>query len=756
MRNTIRLCFSAIIGIQPLMWLPAIPGLSVITAILLAAICFGLIPLRFARYVAFSLLCFCWALFSARGTLTLFEQWTSKPVAVVAVMTSTDGKQNHDWEIASVEGKRVFPPFGVRSRGSYLPGSICAGQRWRLKLQLRPVHGQLNDGGFDSQRYALAQHQPLRARILSAEPISQKCSLRAQWMATVQIATQSLPYQGVILALAFGDRSGVSDEQKNLLRESGTAHLMAISGMHISLAAMVGWLIARLIQMSFPAHRIHFRMPLLASVAAAVVYTWLAGGNPPAVRALIGVVIWLFLRLQGRCWSGWEVWLCCITGILIYDPLTVLSDSFWLSVLAVASLIFWYQWMPLPQLIAGEKGFYRYPLTLLHLQIGIMVLLLPLQIFIFHGVSLSALFANLLAVPLITFAVVPLLLAGLVLNSVPWAGECLWWSVDRLLALLFTSLSLLPDGWLEVDKRFQCLSLSGWIGVIIHRLALWRSSFLSVIALMVSLVASTMRTEEKDDTWQITMLDVGHGLAVAFIRQGKVFLYDTGNAWPGGDAAQQVIIPWLRWHNLTPEQVVISHEHLDHRGGLISLQREWPSLKILSPLRWAGHHPCFQGQEWQWRGLKFTAIWPPTQPVMKGNNGSCVVMVTDGYFRILLTGDVEAEAELAMLKKRWGSLDADIIQVPHHGSRTSSSAPLLRAVSASAALASTSRYNAWHLPSGKVVQRYKSQGVKWYSTAQSGQVTIEINSDKWQINSFREQISPRWYHQWFGVSQDNG
>ncbi|WBM69392.1 ComEC family protein [Buttiauxella sp. WJP83] len=756
MRNTIRLGFSAIIGIQPLLWLPCIPGLPIITAIFFAAFCLGLIPRLFARYVAFGLLCFCWALFNARESLAPFEQWIAKPVTVDAVITSTDGKQNHDWEMASVEGRLIFPPVGVKSRGSYLPGSVCAGQRWRMKLQLRPVHGQLNDGGFDSQRYALAQHQPLSARIISAEPVTQQCSLRAQWMAAVQFASQSLPYQGVIMALAFGDRSGVSDEQKNLLRQSGTAHLMAISGMHISLAAMVGWLIARVIQLSFPAHRIHFRMPLLASVIAAGVYTWLAGGNPPAARALIGVVIWLFLRLQGRCWSGWEVWLCCISGILIYDPLTVLSDSFWLSVLAVASLIFWYQWMPLPGFVAEAKGLYRYLLSLLHLQIGIMLLLMPLQIFIFHGVSLSALIANLLAVPLITFAVVPLLLAGLVLTTIPWLGEHLWWGVDRLLALLFTSLSLLPDGWREVDKRFQLLSLSGWIAVIIHRLSLWRSSSLSVLALLISLVASTIRTEKKDGAWQITMLDVGHGLAIAFIRQGKVLLYDTGNAWPAGDAAQQVIIPWLRWHNLTPEQVVISHEHLDHRGGLNSLQSEWPTLKILSPLRWAGHHPCFQGQMWQWRGLQFTALWPPTQPVMTGNNGSCVVMVSDGHFRILLTGDMEAEAELAMLKGRWGILHADIIQVPHHGSRTSSSAPLLRAVSASAALASTSRYNAWHLPSGKVVQRYKSQGYKWYSTAQSGQLTIDINSDKWQINSFREQISPRWYHQWFGVSQDNG
>ncbi|WP_418230262.1 ComEC family protein [Buttiauxella izardii] len=756
MRNLIRLGFSIIIGIIPLMWLPTIPGVAVIAALFIASLCVTFIPVRGMRFVAISLLCFCWALFNARQSLVSFEKWTVKPVTVEALVERTDNKQNHELQIVSVGGKTIFPSVGFRVRETYLSNHVCAGQRWRMKVSLRPVHGQLNEGGFDSQRYAIAMHQPLSARVISAQQMTQRCNLRASWLSAVENATKSLPYQGVIMALAFGERSGVSDEQKSLLRQSGTAHLMAISGMHISLAAMVGWLIARLVQLTFPAHRIHFRMPLIASVIAAGVYTWLAGGNPPAVRALIGVVIWLLLKLQGRSWSGWEVWLCCIAGILVYDPLTVLSDSFWLSVLAVAALIFWYQWMPLPRSVATARWFYRYPLALLHLQIGIMLLLMPLQIFIFHGISLSALFANLFAVPLISFAVVPLLLAGLVLTPIPWIGEQLWWLVDRLLALLFLALKLLPDGWLNIDKRFQALSVSGWVIVVIHRLSLWRNSFISVAALIFSLAVSTMRVEEKEDSWQVVMLDVGHGLAIAIIKQGKVFLYDTGNAWPGGDAAQQVIIPWLRWHHLSLEQVVISHEHLDHRGGLISLQREWPAVNIRSPLHWAGHHSCFQGDEWQWQKLQFSVLWPPKGSTITGNNGSCVMMVSDGHFRILLTGDVEAEAELAMLKRRWGILHADIIQVPHHGSRTSSGAPLLRAVAGAAALASTSRYNAWHLPSGKVVKRYQSQGYTWYDTAQSGQLTIDINSDKWQINSFRAQISPRWYHQWFGVSRDNG
>ncbi|RPH29024.1 ComEC family protein [Buttiauxella warmboldiae] len=743
------------IGIIPLLWLPTMPPLAAMATLLVAAPCVALVNYPFTRYVALGLLSCCWALFCARQSLMPVEEWTGKPIVIEAIIERSDGVQQHELRMVAAAGKIIFPAVGIRVQKGYFPDSLCVGQRWRMKVYLRPVHGLLNEGGFDSQRYALAQHRPLTARIISAQRITQQCSLRARWLAAVATATQSLPYQGVILALAFGERSGVSDEQKNLLRQSGTAHLMAISGMHISLAAMVGWLIARALQLLLPAHLIHFRMPLLASVFAAGIYTWLAGGNPPAVRALIGVIIWLVLRLQGRNWSGWEMWLCCITGILIYDPLTVLSDSFWLSALAVAALIFWYQWMPLPRCVAQANEFYRYPLALLHLQTGMMILLMPLQIFIFHGISLSALLANLIAVPLISLVVVPLLLAGLVFTSIPWAGGYLWWGVDRLLALLFTALSLLPDGWLSVGQRFQALSLSGWLIVIIYRLSLWRSSWASAMVLLLSLFVS-IRPEKKEGAWQITMLDVGHGLAMAFIREGKVFLYDTGNAWPGGDVAQQIIIPWLRWHHLTLEQIVISHEHLDHRGGLPALQREWPAVTIRSALRWEGHQPCFMGQQWEWQKLQFTVLWPPGERVMTGNNGSCVIMVSDGHFRILLTGDLEAEAELAMLKRRWDLLAADIIQVPHHGSRTSSTAPLLRAVAGRAALASTSRYNAWRLPSAKVVKRYQSQGYMWYDTAQSGQLTIEINSDKWQINSFRAQISPRWYHQWFGVSRDNG
>lgn len=751
-------CLSAVAGILPLLWLAKIPELSTIVLLLAAALCLAPFRLRALRYPVIAVICCCWGLLSAKESLMPFERWTQKPITARVVITGTDGAQNHELQLVRKDKHYLFPPPGVVLRGVYLPEPACAGQKWLMTLRLRPVHGQINEGGFDSQRYALAQHLPLRGRLIKAQRLSEDCSLRARWINAVSGATSSLTWQGIILALGFGERTVMNAEVKNILRNTGTAHLMAISGLHISLAAGVGWLFARVLQFFLPAHLIHFRMPLLASLFTAGVCTWLAGSNPPAVRTFVGLTIWLSLRLSGRQWSGWEVWICCMAGILLYDPLTVLSDSFWLSVLAVAGIIFWYQWMPLPRRVARWRWFYRHLASLTYLQAGITLLLLPLQVFIFHGLSVNALLANLLAVPFVSFVITPLLLMGLIVTSVPWLGVNLWRFVDFLIEQLFIFLKYLPGGWLELDERFQAASFLGWGIVGVYRLSLWRRfpGSTSVLAIVL-LVLSSRTFQKKDDrAWEITMLDIGHGLTVVITRHGKALLYDTGNAWPGGDAAQQVIIPWLRWHNLTPETTIISHEHLDHRGGLISLQQAWPQMTVRSPLRWKNHLPCFQGQKWQWQGLDFAVYWPPAEQRSQGNNGSCVVMVSDGRFRLLLTGDMEASAELSMLRRRWGVLRADIVQVPHHGSRTSSSAPLLRAVSGKAALASVSRYNAWRLPSAHIVDRYQKQGYAWYDTAHSGQITIRVNSDKWQIKGFREQIMPRWYHQWFGVTKDNG
>lgn len=386
-----------------------------------------------------------------------------------------------------------------------------------------------------------------------------------------------------------------------------------------------------------------------------------------------------------------------------------------------------------------------------------LMLLMPLQVLIFHGFSISSLVANLFAVPLVTFVSVPLILLGMLLHLLPLAAveSAIWFAADKSLAGLFWLLMRLPDGWQNVDQRWQTMALLPWLIIIAWRFRAWKTVPAVCLAGSVLLTFPLWRAA-KSESWTLHMLDVGQGLAMVIERQGKAILYDTGLAWPGGDSAQRLIIPWLRWHHLRPEGVILSHEHLDHAGGLASLQKTWPDVWVRSPLRQAGHRPCFRGQRWQWQGLTFSVHWPPENYPAQGNNRSCVVKVGDGEQSVLLTGDIEAQAEQAMLSHYWRYLTSTLIQVPHHGSNTSSSLSLVQRVEGQIALDSAARYNAWRFPSAKVVRRYRKEGYIWHDTPHSGQISVTFSQHHWQIRRLREQYLPVWYHQWFGAPVDNG
>ncbi len=447
------------------------------------------------------------------------------------------------------------------------------------------------------------------------------------------------------------------------MQNTGTSHLMAISGLHIALAASLIVLLLRGVQYILPGRWIGWRLPLLAGLAGAVGYAWLTGMQPPALRTCVGLGVCCALRLSGQRWTAWQVWLCCLGAILVTDPLAVLSQSLWLSAFAVAGLIFWFQWVPLP------AGRWRWPwkalFALVHLQAGVTLLLMPLQLLLFHGVSLTSMAANLLAVPLVTLLAVPLILGAMLLHLTgPGMVESLLWlAADRVLALLFWGLRHLPDGWLPLDARWLWISSLPWLLVMGWRFQSWRHCPALCLSVLLLLMRPFWRQIPADE-WRVTMLDVGQGLAMVIERHGKALLYDTGPAWPQGDSGQQVIIPWLRWHHLQLQGIVLSHEHLDHRGGLNSVLQAWPQAWVRSPLGWARHLPCHRGERWQWQGLNFQALWPLPGSTAKGNNHSCVVRIDDGRSSILLTGDIERQAEQAMISRYWQHLTSTLIQVP--------------------------------------------------------------------------------------------
>ncbi|MCW2095629.1 UNVERIFIED_ORG: competence protein ComEC [Enterobacter sp. BIGb0239] len=742
-------------AILPLLWLPSLPGLPVVWVCIAVGILLALQRLVYLRYAGLWLVFFAWGVLAALECVWPMQNLTAGPQRAEIVITGTDGATTHQARIVSLGGKPWFSTTGITLYGNYLPQAVCAGQRWAVTLRLRAVHGELNEGGFDSQRYALASHQPLTGRFTHAEAIDTTCSLRSRYLTSLTSTLTPYTWGSVILGLGMGERLAVSQDVKKLMRETGTLHLMAISGLHIALAASIVWLIVRGLQFLLPCHWINWRTPLLSGVYFAAFYAWLTGMQPPALRTVVSLTVLALLRLSGRQWSPWQVWLCCVAAILFIDPLAVLSQSLALSAFAVATLIFWYQWLPLPK---WQLPRWLKPLpALLHLQLGMLFLLLPLQVSIFHGMSLSSVIANLFAVPLVTFISVPLILAGMLLHlcALNVLEIKVWFLADKSLDLLFGLLKKLPDGWIDIDERWLAVTCLPWIAVMAWRLRTWRSAPAVCLAISVLLTFPLWRSQ-KTEGWTVHMLDIGQGLAMVVERQGRAILYDTGLAWSGGDSAQQQIIPWLRWHHLTPEGVIISHEHMDHIGGLRSLQKAWPSIWIRSPLGWGGHQPCFRGEQWQWQGLTFTAHWPPKGYQVQGNNRSCVVKIDDGEHSVLLTGDIEAKAEQLMLSHRWQYLTSTLIQVPHHGSNTSSSLTLIQRVEGKVALASAARYNAWHFPSAKVVRRYKKEGYSWLDTPQSGQISVHFSPHGWQIRRLRDQILPRWYHQWFGAPVDNG
>ncbi|ERK18506.1 putative hydrolase of the metallo-beta-lactamase superfamily [Pantoea sp. AS-PWVM4] len=734
----------------PLGLIPDLPGNDILWAMGASALLLSLQPLPWLRLVGVTLLLMTWALAEARQMVSTIDQLTQAPVN--AIVRITDVRQDNKQltvQLLQINGRYQFPPLFATLNHNGEGEPFCSGQRWRMQLRLRAVHARLNEGEFDAQRFALAQHKPLQGVIAARQVLNPTCSWRARLINYHLPAFAVMQAPAIVQALAFGMRESMTEDQRRILRETGTAHLMAISGMHIALAASVGWLFMRMLQWVLPARRINYLFPLIASGCTAAIYCWISGSHPPAQRALLALTLWIGLRIAGWQLSGWQVWTLCVGLLLALDPLTVLSESFWLSALAVAALLIWYQWFALPARFRNGRRWWG--LQLLHLQLGMMLLMAPLQIWLFQGISLSALLANLLAVPIISFITVPLILLAMVMPVTSFASG-LWWLADQSVHQVMSGLAWLPAGWLPWSDALPAMLLL-WGGMFA-----WRSGIVFRAPVQCCSIAITLllwRVSEPRDDWQIDMIDVGHGLAIVISQGDEAVLYDTGPRWTYGDAGSRVILPWLQRKNRALQSIILSHKHLDHRGGLAAIIAAHPGTPVRSALAEPNHLPCYQGGEWLWGKLRFSVLWPPRGSSRGENNDSCVVRVDDGKVSLLLTGDIEREAERMLVAQQKQALASTILQVPHHGSRTSSSALLLRNVSGEVAIASVARYNVWRMPAKTVISTYQQQGYHWHDTAQSGQIQIGIRAGHWQIKGLREQIMPRWYHQWFGVKRES-
>ncbi|BFI67028.1 ComEC family protein [Yersinia pseudotuberculosis] len=756
--STDRVAAAVIVGILPLIFLHQLPGPTIIGSLLALSAFLWLSRNRYCQFLALIVISFLWGVWHSNEILMQTEALTQGDQQIVATINSSslswDDGQKVVISIQKINEKRVFPPIAVNVKWPERLDQYCAGQRWAFRLRMRAVHSVLNEGGFDSQRWAIANRRPLQGRIIEAKLLDAECNFRQQIISSIEQQLVGYDQRRIMLALAFGERSQLNKEEWSLLRYTGTAHLMAISGLHIALAALFGGMLARLVQLLFPVSWIGPLLPLLIGWLIAMIYVWLAGANSPAIRAAIALTLWLLLRLFGILCSPWQVWRWALGLILVSDPLAVLSDSFWLSCLAVFSLICWFHLAPVSSRFI--TGWYGLVIRWFHLQFGMMLLLMPLQIGLFHGISLFSIPANLWAVPIVSLFTVPCVLLALALALLPAVADIFWFLADISLTVVLFPLNQLKEGWLHTGMASVAIGYGGWLALFIWRFQWWRSHPLGVIVLCMNLVLLTQRRDEYH--WRVDMLDIGHGLAVVIEREGKAIIYDTGNHWPTGNMAAIVVLPLLKWRGITVEQIILSHDHQDHTGGLAALLDAFPQATVRAPFsvkNVANTLPCKQGERWQWQGLDFDVLWPKEQVVNAQNNDSCVIRINDGKHSVLLTGDLESQGERQLVNDIRGELTSTVLQVPHHGSNTSSTAPFLRAVSPELAFASVARYNQWRLPAKKVINRYQKNSIIWRDTSVSGQLSVYFYGDTWFVKGYREQLKPRWYHQRFGVRGHN-
>jgi competence protein ComEC len=753
-----HLAMATLAGMMPLLFLPSLPEPLCVGLLLLISLMVVWLPWRFGKLLTVCCLSFCWGTLAANQLLMQVTHFSGSTQWVVASIDTLNWApvtaDRVSLTISRIGDKPIYPAIKVIANWKKQQQAYCAGQRWSLLVRFKPIHSQLNPGGFDVQRWALSQHRVLNAQILRAKVQESGCSIRQHWVDGMLMHTDALPLLGVLAGLAFGDKALLSPEIKNKLRSSGTAHLMAISGLHIGTAALIGWWLTRAMQFLLPVRLIDHRIPLLVSLLSALFYTWLSGGDPPAMRAFIALLLWGWMRLWQYHCHPWQLWLWGVALLLWLDPLLMLSDSFWLSCVAVAGLIFWFQWCPL-----DRRFQYRWYWAVIrwgHLQLGLTLLFLPMQIAVFHGVSVLAFIANLWAVPVVSLISVPLILVALLLGNIP-IDYCVqlsgygWLLAHASLELVFSGLQWFSVGWLALGQSALWCSLVGWLAVCCWRFSLWKYYPITLTA-GGTVLAVWLRTPAQE-AWRVDVIDVGHGLSVLVEKQGKAILYDTGDRWQGGSQAQSQILPYLRWQGIDLDILIISHSHRDHDGGTEEIRAAFPQAKVYSAYQ--GNHPCVQGVNWKWQGLTVEMLWPISLSSYANNNDSCVVRISDGQFSVLLTGDMEQASELRLVKQYQGYLKSSLLQVPHHGSQTSSTVALLRAVAPLMAIVSTARFNPWHLPARKIKQRYKQHHIIWYETGHAGMVSVYFYNDKWLIKGLREHLVPRWYHQRFGVMPDN-
>ncbi|UCP12514.1 DNA internalization-related competence protein ComEC/Rec2 [Pseudomonas sp. MM213] len=634
--------------------------------------------------------------------------------------------QNNDgvvrFELTDVRSRQAEVP--QRMRLAWYDGPpVNSGERWRLAVKLKRPAGLLNPHAFDYDAWLLAQRIGATGTIKDGERLREA---RWAWRDSIRQRLQTVDAQGrtgALIALVLGDGAGLSREDWQVLQDTGTVHLLVISGQHIGLlAGVVYLLIAGLARYGvWPSRLPWLPWACALAFAAALGYGLLAGFEVPVRRACVMIGLVLLWRLRFRHLGAWWPLLLALNAVLLLDPLASLQPGFWLSFAAVAVLIFTF---------GGRLGPWRWWQTWTRAQWLIAIGLGPLLLVLGLPISLSGPVANLLAVPWISLLVLPPALLGTLLLPLPYVGEGLLWLAGGLIDWLFKGLGLMAGqlpAWVPtaIPLWIWALGMLGAFLLLMPRGVPLRPLGWPLLLLLV-FPPRPLLPEGIAEVWQ---LDVGQGLAILVRTRHHTLLYDTGPRFGDFDLGERVVLPAMRKLGVNElDLMLISHADADHAGGARAVANGLPIKLVLSgdPLALPAElhaDACESGQQWTWDGVRFQLWqWPSATD---RNQKSCVLQIEAKGERLLLTGDIDSAAERALLDSPL-AVPTDWLQAPHHGSRSSSSMALLTALQPKAVLISRGNGNSFGHPHPTVMARYKKRGMEIHDSAEQGAIRLHL------------------------------
>ena len=690
----------------------------------------------------------------------------------------------NDGMIAAVPSRLALSWYSAfREEEMQAAADVQPGERWQLTVRLRRPHGNANPYGFDYEAWLLEQN--LRATgsvrpdervllknrrlddfVVSFGNIVERC--RGRLRDRIYAALPGKEYAGVIAALVVGDQRAVSQSDWKVFNRTGVGHLISISGLHITMiAGLFAAIVFALWRRSFFTRaRLPTILPAqkaaaLAGAAAALVYVLLAGFGVPAQRTLYMVAVVAAALWFGRITSVSHV-LCVALGVVVMlDPWAVLWPGFWLSFGAVAMIL--YASVGRMQLHSGAESSARQRWlaairSATHMQYAVTIGLVPLTMLLFGQMSVVSPIANAIAIPLVSFFVTPLALAGSVLPArlsgwllgvahflVEWLARGLGW-LSQFPAAVWAA--PVPPAWIFV------LALAGTVWLLAPRG--WPVRWLGIAA-WVPLFLNAPLHPKQGEMW-ITAFDVGQGMALLVETERHRLLYDTGPFYsPESDGGNRVIVPYLKARGIDSlDAVMISHNDSDHSGGALSIFEEIQVGWVSSSLGFDSeivrvapdHRRCAAGQEWSWDGVQFEMLHPAIASYdsdkWKPNARSCTLKITLGRQSILLPGDIEAKQEAELMKSSPDKLHASVLLAPHHGSGTSSTELFLDAVKPDIALFQVGYRNRYRHPKQEIYDRYGDLGIRRLRSDDSGAITLRFGA-RLDVVEYRADHARYWY-----------